>query len=273
MKIKLVDRDLLPYDYMCHHFSPDEPIWSREVEDPDVVVGGAGWGMDEIKKYPDHVKKAALIIEPSIINGEDYLKAVNEQEHFDFVFTHQYSLKDKLPENKFVFIPHGATSMRKKDMGVHDKKQLVNFIFSEKQWNSGHRYRHTVYEHIKDMVPCMGSGPTGEYVPFKGDILVDYAFSIAMENEVSDDYFTEKICDCFLTGTVPIYYGTKNIGKYFNAEGIITFETIEELKEIIPTLSMERYNELLPIVKENYEKAQQYPFLSKFVVDHLRASL
>ena len=68
MKIKLVDRDLLPYDYMCHHFSPDEPIWSREVEDPDVVVGVAGWGMDEIKKYPDHVKKAALIIEPSIIN-------------------------------------------------------------------------------------------------------------------------------------------------------------------------------------------------------------
>ena len=35
-------------------------------------------------------------------------------------------------------------------------------------------------------------------------------FSVCIENDVYDTYFTEKILDCFATGTIPIYKGTKN---------------------------------------------------------------
>lgn len=37
-------------------------------------------------------------------------------------------------------------------------------------------------------------------------------------------YFTEKILDCFTTGTIPIYQGAPDIGDYCNAEGIVVID-------------------------------------------------
>lgn len=46
----------------------------------------------------------------------------------------------------------------------------------------------------------------------KIQFLSNYKFNIAFENADIDGYITEKLMDCFLAGTVPIYYGSsKNI--------------------------------------------------------------
>ena len=37
----------------------------------------------------------------------------------------------------------------------------------------------------------------------------------------SDLYFTEKLLDCFATGTIPVYLGAPDIDKHFNKDGII----------------------------------------------------
>jgi hypothetical protein len=55
----------------------------------------------------------------------------------------------------------------------------------------------------------------------KEEGLEDYRFSFAIENCCYDYYFTEKLLDCFLTGTVPIYIGCERIGDIFNSDGII----------------------------------------------------
>ena len=271
MKIKLVDNELAPYIDMCHFIDPDQAYWSREEENPDVIVGVARHGLNELKNYTGTAKKALVIIEPSIVNGEMYRDAVLDHEHYDYLFTHQKHLKDKLPEGKFVFLPHGATIIKQEDIKIHNKTKLVNFIFSDKQWNAGHRYRHAIYKEIKDLVECHGSGVDGVRVPYKGDVLTPYAFSIAMENERSEDYFTEKIIDCFLTGTVPIYYGTPNIGNYFNSKGILTFESHQDLIELINGLSFEKYNELQEAVLENFNIAQDYKFISKPIYNFFKA--
>jgi hypothetical protein len=49
----------------------------------------------------------------------------------------------------------------------------------------------------------------------KLDGLKDYKFSIAIENSVEKNYFTEKLTDCILTNTIPIYFGCPNIEKHF----------------------------------------------------------
>jgi len=59
--------------------------------------------------------------------------------------------------------------------------------------------------------------------------------------------FTEKITDCFMTGTIPIYYGIKNIGDYFNTDGIIILT--DDFK--IEDLSFELYQSKINAVKEN----------------------
>ena len=88
--------------------------------------------------------------------------------------------------------------------------------------------------------------------------LNDYYFSIAIENNYRNNAFSEKINDCFLTGTIPIYFGTPNIGNYFNSNGILSFSNLEELNKIMATISKERYMELIAAVKDNFIRAQKY---------------
>jgi FkbM family methyltransferase len=45
--------------------------------------------------------------------------------------------------------------------------------------------------------------------------LSPYKFSLAIENSEHINYFTEKIVDCFLTWTKPLYWGCPNIAEYF----------------------------------------------------------
>ena len=68
----------------------------------------------------------------------------------------------------------------------------------------------------------------------KKDGLIDYKFSIAIENCIEEGYFTEKITDCILTNTFPIYYGCPGIEKYFNnVYKLPNLDDIISLQEIL----------------------------------------
>jgi hypothetical protein len=82
------------------------------------------------------------------------------------------------------------------------------------------------------------------------DGLKDYMFSIVIENSVYPKYYTEKITDCFATGTVPIYYGDRSICEDFDENGIIFIDDLETFDNLTPEL----YQECLPYIKNNFEK-------------------
>jgi hypothetical protein len=88
--------------------------------------------------------------------------------------------------------------------------------------------------------------------------LAEYRYSIAVENVQGSKWFTEKIIDCLSTGTVPIYWGCPNIDKYFDINGIIYFESVEELNTILPTLNAEDYANRFESVKKNFELTKQW---------------
>jgi hypothetical protein len=58
----------------------------------------------------------------------------------------------------------------------------------------------------------------------KFDGIFPYKYSIAIENYSCNDYWTEKIADCYLSWTVPIYWGAKNILSYFPEKSIIQID-------------------------------------------------
>jgi hypothetical protein len=78
-------------------------------------------------------------------------------------------------------------------------------------------------------------------------------FSIIIENGNYDSYYTEKITDCFATGTVPVYWGTPDIGNYFNNDGIIVLDDKFDIKSLTPEL----YASKLDTVKDNFERVQK----------------
>ena len=83
--------------------------------------------------------------------------------------------------------------------------------------------------------------------------LQSYMFSITIENCKSDYWFTEKLIDCFLTGTVPIFWDA-SIHKFFNVRGMLIFDTLEECINIINNLTVEKYTEMLPYIRENLKQ-------------------
>ena len=76
-------------------------------------------------------------------------------------------------------------------------------------------------------------------------------FSVAIENSSYNTYFTEKITDCFAVGTIPIFYGNKDIGEIFNPNGIIMLDDNFDIK----SLNKDLYQSKIDAVKENFEIA------------------
>jgi hypothetical protein len=90
-------------------------------------------------------------------------------------------------------------------------------------------------------------------------------FSIVIENYQDDLYFTEKILNCFATGTIPIYCGARNIEEKFNEKGIIKFDNFSELEKILSDLTPDIYYEKKEIINENFERCKQYKSIEDFI--------
>lgn len=82
----------------------------------------------------------------------------------------------------------------------------------------------------------------------KIDILKQYKFCIAIENSVitwkngskyhapaiNDDYVTEKLIDCLLAGSIPIYFGPKNIDLFLpNHNAIINIRDFDSISSLV----------------------------------------
>ncbi len=141
-----------------------------------------------------------------------------------------------------------------KDLSVPEKTKAISCIASGLRRLRGHRTRLNFVNTLKDTFPQIDFfGKDEHYLPGKIDGLLPYRYSIAIENTAADNYFTEKINDCFLAYTVPVYYGCKNIGKYFPERSFITID-IEDpsraIKKIAEVISQDDWQSRLPYITE-----------------------
>ena len=125
-------------------------------------------------------------------------------------------------------------------LAVPEKTAMVSCIASDLTRFKGHRRRVDFIKQLQQEIPTIDFfGRGSNFLPDKFNGLLPYRYSIAIENASIPYYFTEKINDCFLAYTVPIYYGCKNIGKYFPERSFIhinieePFGAIEKIKQIV----------------------------------------
>ena len=67
----------------------------------------------------------------------------------------------------------------------------------------------------------------------KIEFLSSYKFSIAMENTEGDGYISEKIIDSFLSGTIPIYYGSYMVEEFINPKSFILIKGEKDILQKI----------------------------------------
>jgi hypothetical protein len=148
------------------------------------------------------------------------------------------------------------------------KKFEVSFLCGNKKLIEGHFLRHNIFEAQEKITIPKHFIYTAPWDGGK-DRCWESMYHIAIENSRNKNFFTEKIVDAFLTKTIPVYWGCPNIDEFFNTDGIITFNNVDELTVILNNLTYEFYESKKDIIEENYNKAKQYADFVKRIKEFL----
>jgi hypothetical protein len=175
---------------------------------------------------------------------------------------------DKIINNcdNAMFLPFGHTWFKSDQYQKnHDKKFQISHLRGNLLKTYGHSLRHELLDRENEIII-----PTNFYDIFgdryniedarigKETVFGNSMFGVAIENTSHNGYFTEKILDCFLLKTIPVYWGCSSITNFFRQDGIITFNNIDDLIVKVNKLDESYYNKRKDIIEENYNLALQF---------------
>ena len=150
-----------------------------------------------------------------------------------------------------------------------EKKFGVSFILTNRNCLPGHTLKFELYKRRKEIkIPFDIYGSSWNPVKFPGLLplapwdnrkdkarVMDCMFHICIDSYKRKDHYSEKLIDPLITKTVPIYWGCTNLGDYFNEQGIIQVDNVDEIIEVCSQLTPEVYERMISLVDDNYNSA------------------
>jgi hypothetical protein len=257
--IKIFDSNFSHAEYTTDYQKSKYIDWTREItstQDTNELL----FFTDKFLSHSESINstnKVAMLMEPIAIYPPSYDYILNNFKNFKNILTYDKKILDTCDNS--IFYPHCGCWIKEEDQKIYQKTKIISIVASDKTQTEGHRLRHSSINFLKEHnlnLDVYGRGYNP--VDYKLDALKDYAFSLIIENSRSDYYFTEKLIDSFMTGTVPIYWGCPSIGDFFNLEGMIIFNDIEDLLSKLDLISIEQYNSMIPAIKENFERSKDF---------------
>jgi Glycosyltransferase family 10 (fucosyltransferase) C-term len=274
--------------------------WDFESAIRDLIPGGA-WG-------PVHFAPGAAVSDPDfvlILNtpAEPHLDLTMPPERIWFAVGeppdfHAYHLgqgkrtvvltcdealaADPPPERSFILTHPVLRTWHVKrsidqlaNMGPIAKPKTLSWVTSNKEYLVGHEIRMRFLRQIRDQIPFDLYGRGFRPIDDKWDAIAPYRYSIAFENSLARPCFTEKLMDCFVCLTFPIYYGTSDIQRYFPSRSLITFDpedplVADRIKDIIASdLWRERQDALEEAKWLVLYKYNMFSQLSRLMLDRV----
>ena len=245
---------IVPYELRHHKdlatIALDQLLWPGQHTDLNKYPSGSIAGLGEndyVVVYPSSTrllrgfgkvkcKVVLLMAEPLAIQYRYYRLIWLLRHKFDLILC-RYERYANAYANVVQFDGVEPWVEGKKFVFTAVKALSCSIISSGKTDLVGHKLRHEViaWLRLQDYnVDVLGRG----YKPFqnKQDGLLPYTYSVIIENVQEPDYFTEKLLDCLICGTIPIYWGAPNISQYFNAKGMVICNDLAELQRAIEVL-------------------------------------
>lgn len=233
-----------------------------------------------------NAKKVYIQLEPfAIKNNLHYL--LYNQPKYDAIICHDPALFQNT--NAIGYCPASTwiAPSYYESVRIQDKKFQISHMSGYKEWTLGHRIRKDLYMNqlkfgsypmvfyrswVQPQLPDIQSNPfIPETIPTnchyglvrtsKAVLFTEFQFSIVIENTRETNYFSEKLVDCLIMKTIPIYYGCPNIGDFYDTRGWIILETtdcVQELLTKLSALSASYYSLYLDTIEKNYETAKTY---------------
>jgi len=218
--------------------------------------------LSRLTPVPENLVRIFVTSDPM----EQYNKVILENKNcFTYVLTQSAELL-ALP-NSGIFIGCGSFVNPNPDI---IKKFAVSTVVTGRSGLPGHGLRHELYARRNEIkIPFdvysgfwHGIPPNDPSVKFlawpdrKDKIRVfDCMFHIVIDSYKRENMISEKLIDPLITKTIPIYWGCTNLSDFFNPQGIVEVDSVNDIIEKTNSLTPEFYYTSLAVVNENYEKA------------------
>ncbi len=264
---------VLPYGKRLGRLSPDMPLdelrWPLgrpgrldggrlcDLGPDDHLICYPGSSVWLKRVWPLRARVTLMITEPRAIHGRHMMLARLFHRRFWRVLSCNKALVDAIPNG--VFFPVGTSWVPDWETLDTSKTAMLSLIASAKRDQTGHKLRHEMVDWLRAEgidADIMGRG----YRPFeaKAEGLAPYRYSLVIENVREPSYFTEKLVDALLCRTVPIYWGAPDIGRFFDASGMIICTDLAGMQAAVRGLSAQDYAARAGVIERNRAVAAGY---------------
>ena len=216
-----------------------------------------------------------VLVEPNEYFGlHDW--TIKNKHRFDIIFT----WSDKVLNNcdNAIYLPFGHTWLKPDQyQKQHEKKYEISHLCGNLKKSYGHMMRHEIMERQNEFkIPINFHQTIGDRYNIedarigKETVFGQSQYGIVIENFQHRGFFTEKILDCLLLRTIPIYWGAPDIKTFFDDRGIIQFTCVDDLIERIDYFR-DYYNleEIQSAIENNFKYALRYVNFEQNVVNEI----
>lgn len=194
------------------------------------------------------------------------------EKEFRFIFTYDERILNEIENSRFYPVAAGIWNHKMQEGLYRSKDRDLSVLSSDKVMCGLHRFRLELARMCKrdGLADTYGRFDGGSYVKSVDETLNRYRFSIVIENDISDYYFSERLTSCFAAQTIPVYLGARKISEFFNTDGMIILDKpdLEEAGRKIKECTAKTYEEKLSAVLENFERVQEYVNMQDYLYEH-----
>jgi hypothetical protein len=268
----------------------DWPDLLRQTPDQKGVWNGIRFTLDDVEECDylvmlnNRMKTATTVTCPKeniwVLMQEPYEKGFSDwvvegHDVFSKVLTHHVSDNDPKYVASHPAIPWhvNRTFDQLTACPIPEKEKNLSWVIGDAMDLPGHLRRWSFLDATrKARLPVDVYGKKIQYIEDKWDGLAPYRYSLAIENNSGPDMWTEKLADCFLTWTLPFYYGCTNLEDYFPEGSFVRIDITQPeagLEKIRAVMAEEPWERHLPALEEArnlvLHKYQIFPHLASLI--------
>jgi hypothetical protein len=280
MEISLIDRNIRHIPSFNGYTEPKNITWCRDGVQRNITVFTDKFVHKAYSHYLEGIK-IAWLMEPKAVYQGGYNMISKQQPvkytmGYDYIMSHNINFLRQFPEKQRVFCPGSGSSLYEYEWKIYPKTKSILTVVGNKNTTEGHKFRHEVVEKFGDQIDVIGRSCAPFPPEKRAEMYAPYRFQIVVHNSAVEDYWTDILLDCFLTGTIPIVWKGDFLKKYFNEQGYFTFKKLRSLGFIISDLNSHGnliYENCLLAVEDNFERAKKLAVVEDYLYDNFFKNL
>ena len=233
-----------------------------------------------INKVPQSQDQLSLINIIALAEPNEYFGwnkwIIGNQNIFDIIFTFEDNILNNCDNSRFVTLGHTWMKPEQYSKERNKKFELAHLCGLLKK-APGHFLRHELIDRENEIkIPTRFFSTYGDRYNIeearigREKVYADSQFNVAIENVSRRGWFTEKLIDCFLFKSIPLYWGCSNVDDFFNSEGIIKVDNVDDIVYISNQLTDSYYKDKIKILEENYQESLKWLNYEKKISDEIK---